>query len=104
METKTKKKEKEKNKIIYLIIYLKIDSSNAPYVVTKPFHHSQEILQRHNDGSITLKLSVHVNFELERLILGFGDSLEVLKPSLLRKRIVKKLERSIAKYTQQTSS
>ena len=79
-------------------IHLKIDRSNAPYVITKPFHHSQEILQRHNDASITIKLSVHINFELERLILGFGDSIEVISPRLLRKRIRKKLERAIKHY------
>src|SRR5690606_37840378 len=46
-------------------IVLKIDKSNTPYVLTKPFHHSQEIIERFGDGSITVKLKVHINFELE---------------------------------------
>lgn len=79
-------------------IILKIDKSNAPYVTTKPFHHSQEIVAAHEDKSVTIKLMVHINFELERLILGFGDAIEVLAPRILRKRIRKKLQLATAKY------
>ena len=79
-------------------IVLKIDKSNAPYVTTKPFHSTQEIISAHQDGGVTVQLQVHVNFELERLILGFGDSIEVIEPPLLRKRIRKKLEAAANKY------
>ena len=79
-------------------IILKIDKKNAPYVITKPFHHSQEIIDRFNDGSVSVKLNVHINFELERMILGFGDSIEVIKPRLLRNRIKSKLERALMIY------
>lgn len=79
-------------------IILKIDRSNAPYVITKPFHTTQEILENHQDGSVTIKLQVHINFELERLILGFGDAIEVIEPRLLRKRIQKKLQTAVSKY------
>ena len=80
-------------------IHLKFDRSNAPYVTTKPIHHSQQVLKTNTDGSIVVCIYVHINFELERLILGFGDSVEVLKPRLLRKRIFGKLERSIQNYS-----
>tara|TARA_B100000508_G_C11316506_1_gene207293 strand:- start:126 stop:548 length:423 start_codon:yes stop_codon:yes gene_type:complete len=79
-------------------IVLKVDRSNAPYVLTKPFHHSQELLERHKDGTILIQLKVHLNFELERLILGFGECIEVIKPRLLRKRISKKLEQAFQQY------
>ncbi|WP_025740586.1 helix-turn-helix transcriptional regulator [Aquimarina pacifica] len=75
-------------------VILKIDRNNAPYVITKPFHHSQEIVEKHEDGSTIIKLFVHLNFELERLILGFGDAIEVRSPKLLRKKIRQKLERA----------
>lgn len=80
-------------------IVLKIDKSNTPYVLTKPFHHSQEIIERFDDGSITIKLKVHINFELERMILGFGECIEVIAPRLLRNRIKKKLKRAIEVYS-----
>lgn len=79
-------------------IILKIDSSNAPYVLTKPFHHSQEILEKHADGSITFKIYVNINFELERMILGFGASIEVLAPRELRKRVIKILRNASEIY------
>jgi predicted DNA-binding transcriptional regulator YafY len=82
-------------------IILRIDKSNAPYVVTKPFHYTQEVLKTHEDESITVKLNVHINFELERLILGFGDTIEVIEPRVLRKRIRRKLENAVKKYMEE---
>lgn len=79
-------------------IHLKIDKSNAPYVLTKPFHSSQEILESFDDGSVTIKIKVHHNFEIERLILGFGDSIEVLKPRRLKNRIKLKLKKALENY------
>ena len=77
---------------------LKVEASNAPYVLTKPFHHSQKLLETYPDRSIRISLRVHHNFELERLILGFGETIEVLGPPLLRKRIRNKLGRAFGKY------
>lgn len=79
-------------------IVLKFDSANAPYVITKPLHSSQEVLKSDKDGVVTVQIKVHVNLELERLILGFGNSCEVIKPSALRNRIKKKLEKALIKY------
>ncbi|MFK8164388.1 MAG: helix-turn-helix transcriptional regulator [Lewinella sp.] len=79
-------------------IHLWISRKNAPYVLTKPFHHSQHILETKKDHSVVIGLSLHLNFELERLILGFGDGIEVLKPASLRKRIRTKLVRARGFY------
>lgn len=79
-------------------ITLKIDRKNTPYVITKPFHHSQEIVEKLKDGSTIIKLYVHLNLEFERMILGFGDTIEVIQPRLLRKRIRQKLERAVTLY------
>ena len=78
-------------------IQFKIDNKNAPYVITKPFHVSQCIIERTNNGVI-FNIFVQINFELERLILGFGDSIEVLKPLKLRNRMLKKLKTSVRNY------
>lgn len=79
-------------------IHLKVDKNNAPYVLTKPIHHTQEMITRLHDGSIIVKLDVHINYEFERVILGFGESIEVIKPRLLRKRIRKNLENAVKLY------
>ncbi|MEC3905987.1 WYL domain-containing protein [Tamlana sp. 2201CG12-4] len=74
-----------------------IDKKNAPYVITKPFHRSQRIIKKTDDGVI-FNIFVQINFELERLILGFGDSIEVIKPQKLRNRMKQKLEKAVGFY------
>jgi predicted DNA-binding transcriptional regulator YafY len=75
-----------------------IDKKNAPYVITKPFHHTQRLIKRTNDG-VVFNILVQVNYELERMILGFGDAIEIQKPEKLRKRMIDKLHRSIEIYS-----
>jgi predicted DNA-binding transcriptional regulator YafY len=69
------------------VVQLWVDGANAPYVETKPLHHSQEVLEKYEDGSVLLSIKVQLNFELEREILGFGASMKVISPNRLRKRI-----------------
>ncbi|WP_340199382.1 helix-turn-helix transcriptional regulator [Ascidiimonas sp. W6] len=78
-------------------VIFKIDIHNAPYVLTKPFHASQEVLEMLDDG-IIFRIYVHLNFELERLILGYGESIEIISPRNLRRRIRKKLEKALHMY------
>ena len=78
-------------------IIFRVDNSNAPYIITKPFHSSQEVLSEDERGA-TFSIKVQMNFELERLILGFGDSIEILKPEKLKKRIHEKLKRALGRY------
>lgn len=75
-----------------------VDAQNAPYVISKPFHHSQKIIDEHGDGSATLQIRVHHNFEIERIILGFADAIEIIKPRRLRQRIRKRLELALDNY------
>ncbi|RZL20129.1 MAG: WYL domain-containing protein [Pedobacter sp.] len=67
-------------------VELFVNNTNAPYVLTKPIHHSQELVERNSNG-ILIRLQVQINFELIREILGFGDCVKVLKPPFLRKKI-----------------
>lgn len=80
-------------------VQLKVDRKNAPYVMTKPFHASQEMIDEYPDGAILIRLRVHHNFELERLILGFGDAITVIKPRRLKQRIKKNIQRAIDNYS-----
>ncbi|MCF2875735.1 MULTISPECIES: helix-turn-helix transcriptional regulator [unclassified Tenacibaculum] len=75
-----------------------IDKENAPYVITKPFHRSQRLIKRTDDG-VVFNILVQVNYELERKILGFGNSIEILKPARLRQRMIDKLHKAIENYT-----
>ncbi|WP_462251172.1 phytanoyl-CoA dioxygenase family protein [Ekhidna sp.] len=78
-------------------VVLAIDHSNAPYVLTKPIHHSQKLVEK-NDQGIVVSIQVQPNFELEREILGFGESIKVISPSRLRSRIKEKLTHAIDLY------
>lgn len=75
-----------------------IDKDNAPYVKTKPFHPTQRIIEEKEEGTI-FNIFVKPNFELERLILGFGNSIEVIKPKSFRDRIAAKIRRAAGHYS-----
>ncbi|HEY0612825.1 MAG TPA: WYL domain-containing protein [Chitinophaga sp.] len=78
-----------------VILFVKKDQ--APYVLTKPIHHSQSLLSKEADG-ITIRIDVVLNFELEREILGFGDYVKVLYPRILASRIKKRLDTAAGYY------
>lgn len=79
-------------------IELWIDAANAPYVTTKPLHPSQRLIKENEDQSIIVHLFISPNYEMERLLLGFGDSIEILRPENLRNRMKKILQRAISRY------
>lgn len=79
-------------------VIIRINAANAPYVETKPFHASQQLLDKDEQGNITIRLDVVLNFELERELLGFGECLEVLAPRILRNRIASRLKRAQGLY------
>jgi predicted DNA-binding transcriptional regulator YafY len=74
-----------------------IDNANAPYIITKPMHHTQKLLSEDESGKI-FSIRVIPNFELERELLGFGAKLRVLGPRLLVKQIKDQLKSALARY------
>ena len=69
-------------------ILFKMIGEQAQYVLTKPLHSSQRIVERHKkDRSITFAMKVVINYELERLLLGYGENIQVLQPPTLAKRL-----------------
>lgn len=79
-------------------ITLWLNAENAPYVITKPFHISQKLEAENEDGSVLISLAIKINYEFERLLLGFGDGLRVISPEYLRKRIKGKLKQALENY------
>ncbi len=79
-------------------VVLRIDRDQAPYVETKPFHHSQKVEQRLRDGSIRISLKVVINNELIRLILGYGGHAEVIAPPELRMKVAESVFKAAAHY------
>jgi len=74
-----------------------IDNANAPYVITKPLHHTQKLLGEENDGKV-FSIKVILNFELERELLGFGSKMKVLWPRILVKQLKAQLRKTLENY------
>lgn len=78
-------------------VVLFIDKYHAPYVLTKPLHHTQALLKEDQEG-IIISIDVILNFELEREILGFAEHMRVLAPKSLQSTIQKRLEKAREGY------
>ncbi len=78
-------------------LLLWVNNYSAPYVLTKPIHHSQQVVETQEDG-IVISLEVQVNFEMEREILGFGETMRVLAPESLKLRLQSKIQRMMEVY------
>jgi predicted DNA-binding transcriptional regulator YafY len=80
-------------------VILHVEKQHAPYVLTKPIHHSQQLLGEDATG-IVIRIDVVLNFELEREILGFGECVKVLAPRILQLKIGKRLQHAAERYMQ----
>lgn len=79
------------------MVLLKIDKKLWPYIKTKPLHGSQKLKQEMDEFTI-LQLEVHLNYELEAMILSMGETIEVLGPKLLRNKLKERIEILNFKY------
>jgi predicted DNA-binding transcriptional regulator YafY len=78
-------------------VVLFADNETAPYIITKPLHHSQQI-EEQESGGVVFSLRIQLNFELERELLGFGDRIKVIAPERLKRRIKTVLESALDLY------
>jgi predicted DNA-binding transcriptional regulator YafY len=79
-------------------VILFVSEKHAPYVLTKPLHHTQQLLKQDETGMI-IRIDVVLNFELEREILGFGEGIKVLGPRTLQYCLKKRLAAANSQYT-----
>lgn len=78
-------------------VILYVNHKQAPYVLTKPFHHSQKEINRDHYG-VTISLNVQLNFELEKEILGLGEGIKVISPERLKRNIKERLYDAVDAY------
>jgi predicted DNA-binding transcriptional regulator YafY len=80
-------------------IEIKINKPSVPYILTKPIHHdSQHTVKENKDGSIVIRLTLIINFELKSILLGYGAGIEVRKPKSLRLEMKQLLKETSALY------
>lgn len=78
------------------IIKLWFSPSQAPYVITKPIHPSQK--SKNTENGLEVTINVVPNYELEKLILSFGETVKVLSPNSFQKTILGRIEKSKVLY------
>ncbi|WP_177224051.1 helix-turn-helix transcriptional regulator [Thermoflavifilum thermophilum] len=69
----------------------------SPYIETKPLHPSQK-KRWLPDGRMEVRIRVILNYELENLILSFGQHAQVIAPERLKNRIQERLQQALKQY------
>ena len=85
-------KEQETEEVVFWV-----NRQHAPYVQTKPLHHSQKLIEADKLG-MTFSIHVQLNFELEKELLGFGDGVKIISPNRLKRKIKDRLKGAIDLY------
>jgi predicted DNA-binding transcriptional regulator YafY len=78
------------------------DAVTAPYIVERRWHESQQI-DRHEDGSVTLRMLVPGMAEVKRWVLYYGAGARVLGPPELVTMVQAEVERMQQSYQDQAS-
>lgn len=79
------------------MIHLWIDIKLLPYIQTKPIHHSQIVIEQDEKGG-TIQIMVIPNFELEQLLLSYGEGIKVISPQKLKEKIQERIRKSLNNY------
>jgi predicted DNA-binding transcriptional regulator YafY len=77
-------------------VELLFSASSAPYVKTKPIHPSQ--IETEIADGLKIRIQVIPNYELEQLILSFGEGVRVISPPLLVEKITYRLKNNLEQY------
>ena len=76
-------------------VLLQFSKKQYPYIVSKPLHHSQEIVDAENR---ILAVEVRPTYEFTQLILSFGFDVKVLGPEPFKQEILANLRRNLQNY------
>ena len=78
-------------------IILHFNQLTGKYMENKPIHETQKHKWL-NEETLEVKIKVIPNYELERLILSYGDSVKVIEPLYLKNQIIIRLQKCINQY------
>jgi predicted DNA-binding transcriptional regulator YafY len=78
-------------------VILNFSERSAKYIESKPLHGSQKSKWIAED-TLEVSLELMINYELERLILSYADSVRVIRPAELQQHIKDRLLEAIKKY------
>lgn len=75
------------------VVELEFTAEQSPYIITKPLHPSQKVTTTAN--GIAVRIKVIPNYELEKLILSFGETVRVVSPKDLKHKIIERLKLAV---------
>jgi predicted DNA-binding transcriptional regulator YafY len=78
-------------------VVIRAITDQAFYIATKSIHHTQRIIREDPDATV-FAMDLIPNFELESILLSFGERVEVLEPESLRQRIRERLDAARGQY------
>ena len=78
-------------------VLLQFSKKQYPYIVSKPLHHSQEIVDAENR---ILAVEVRPTYKSTQLILSFGFDVKVLGPEPFKQEILSNLRRNLQNYNE----
>ena len=78
-------------------VILKISNELYPYIETKPIHGSQKV-KENNENYTIIELELIPNYELESLMLSYGEGIEILSPDSLREHIRERIKLTLKNY------
>ncbi|MBZ9628158.1 WYL domain-containing protein [Psychroflexus sp. CAK1W] len=71
-------------------IIIRVSKALWPYIETKPLHGSQKVKDRQEDY-VDISLDLILNYELETLLLSFGEKIKVLEPQSLVEKLKERI-------------
>ncbi|WP_341228438.1 WYL domain-containing protein [uncultured Arcticibacterium sp.] len=78
-------------------VILHFTGKTGKYMETKPIHGSQKSSWLENQ-TLEVRLEVIINYELERLILSYADSVVVIQPESLAQTVKERLKAAVTLY------
>jgi predicted DNA-binding transcriptional regulator YafY len=79
-------------------VKLWVSPAQWPYIKTKPLHGATQHLVSQDEHGAVITIEVYLNYELEQLLLSFGEKVKVLEPVELRDRIKQRLTEAAKNY------
>ena len=78
-------------------IILHFNKTTGKYMESKSIHETQKNRWLENE-ILELEIKVIINYELERLILSYGESVIIIEPEHLKNKILSRIKKSIMNY------
>lgn len=80
-------------------IYLRFTIKQAPYIMSTPLHHSQEIVS-YEDGYMDVRLSLKITSDFIQELLSYGPTMKILGPQTLVNKYKETLNEMYGQYNE----